>query len=110
MLEAFQAKIVRAQIELNPLLSPPPDNLTDRSYLKWNMLWPTGQCQRSSDPGVRSWSEGRNSPATWPRLRAMHLISRTFPWTITIEASDPEEGVTCGDVMEEIHVFMYGRV
>ena len=89
---------------------PPPDNLTERPYLKWNMLWPTGQCQRSLDPGVRSWSEGRNSPATWPRIRTMHLISRCFPWTITIEAGDPEEGVTCGDVMEEIHLFMYGRV
>lgn len=97
-------------MELNPLLAPPPDRSEDRPYLKWNMLWPTGQCQKSTDPGARSWYVGRKAPATWPRVKSLRLISRSFPWIIAIEARDPEEGVTCGDVMEGIHKFMYGRV
>lgn len=101
---------MKARVEINPLLAPPPDRLDERPYLKWNMLWPTGQCQRSCDPGIRSWSEGRNAPATWPRVKSLRLISRSFPWIITVKASEDEDGVTCGDVMESVHLFMYGRV
>lgn len=74
------------------------------------MLFPTAQCQRSSDPGHRSWSTGRYSPATWPRIGSLRLISRHFPWEIQIKAQDPLIGVTCEDVVEAVHEFMYGRV
>lgn len=110
VLDAFVAKVVDVRFELNPLLAPPPDRPEDRPYLKWNMLFPTAQCQRSSDPGHRSWAEGRHSPATWPRVKTMRILSRHTPWEIQITASDPEMGVTCGDVIEGIHEYMYGRV
>jgi hypothetical protein len=74
------------------------------------MLFPTAQCQRSSDPGHRSWAAGRFAPATWPRVKSIRLISHHFPWEIQITAEDPSLGVTCQDVIEGIHEFMYGRV
>lgn len=110
VLSTFLVKVVDARVELNPLLLPPPDQLDERPYLKWNMLWGTPQCQRSCDPGRRSWAEGRDAPATWPRVTSLIIISRTFPWTIEVNATNPEEGVTCGDVIEEIASFMYTRV
>lgn len=110
MLDEFIVKVVKARLELNPLLGPPPDNPDSRPYLKWNMLFPTAQCQRSSDPGHRSWAEGRDSPATWPRVKSLRILSRAFPWEMHVVASDPELGVTCGDVIESVHTFMYGRV
>lgn len=110
MLEPFLVKVVKARVELNPLLGPPPDRPDEQPYLKWNMLWPTAQCQRSTDPGNRSWADGRDAPATWPRVTSLRLISRSFPWMVTIQASEPEDGVTCGDVIEAIHAFMYKRV
>ena len=110
MLDAFIAKVVDVKFELNPLLAPPPDRPEDRPYLKWNMLFPTAQCQRSSDPGHRSWAEGRHSPATWPRVKTMRILCRNIPWEIQITANDAELGVTCGDVVEGIHEYMYGRV
>lgn len=109
VLEAFLVKVVKAKLELNPLLKPPPDNL-DRAYLKWNMLFPTAQCQKSTDPPIRSWSAGRGTPATWPRVSSIRIVSRSFPWDIYVSATDPEDGVTCGDVIDAIHEFMYGRV
>ncbi|KAI0078975.1 hypothetical protein K474DRAFT_1592861 [Panus rudis PR-1116 ss-1] len=102
-------KEVNARLELNPLIMPASDD-PSRPYLKWNMLFRSGQCQRSTDAGNRSWSTGRNAPATWPRITSLKLISRSFPWVIDVKASNLENGVTCGDVIEEIHRFMYVRV
>ena len=100
---------VKARVSINPLLQPPNDQL-DRDYLKWNMLFPTGNCQRSSDRPGRSWYSGRDAPATWPRVTQIRLVSRSFPWAIDVPASDARVGVTCGDVVEAIHVNMYGRL
>ncbi|GJE88075.1 hypothetical protein PsYK624_041580 [Phanerochaete sordida] len=110
VLDAFLVKVVKATLELNPLLAPPPEDPDERSYLKWNMLFPTGQCQRSSDPGHRSWAEGRHQPATWPRVKSLRILCRCVPWELQVKASDEEAGVTCGDVIESIHEYMYGRV
>ncbi|EJF62752.1 hypothetical protein BD309DRAFT_868466 [Dichomitus squalens] len=100
---------MKAKIEVNPLILPPNDAL-DRDYLKWNMLFPTGNCQRSSDRPGRSWYNGRNAPATWPRVKSLRLISRAFPWSIDVPATSPEVGVTCGDVIEAVHTSMYTRL
>lgn len=89
-------------------MPPSPDE--EREYLHWNMLFSSAQCRRSSEPSYRSWSNGRREPATWPRIDSMRLVSRSFPWTVFIKASDSTVGVTCGDVIESLHSFMYTRV
>ena len=109
VLKTMLAARLRVKVEINPLLLPPDDNL-ERDYLKWNMLFPTGNCQRSTDKPGRSWYNGRDAPATWPRLTQIRLISRSFPWAIDVPATDVEAGVTCGDVVEAIHTFLYGRL
>ncbi|KZT11139.1 uncharacterized protein LAESUDRAFT_734088 [Laetiporus sulphureus 93-53] len=108
VLSPLMVKKVKARLQLNPLLMPPPEE-EGRDYIKWNMLFSTAQCQRSSDPAYRSWSDGRNAPATWPRVSSLRLISRHIPWPIEISV-DEAVGVTCGDVIEGIHTYMNGRV
>lgn len=110
VLDAFLVKVVKAHLEINPLLAPQSDSPSDHPFLKWNMLFPTAQCQKSSDPGHRSWAAGRYDPATWPRVKSLRLISQRFPWEIQIKAQDPAVGVTCQDVIEGVHEFMYGRI
>lgn len=109
VLDPMLVKKVKARVEVNPLLMPPPD-AEDRDYIKWNMLFSTAQCVRSSDPPHRSWSNGRSAPATWPRVTSLRLMSRSIPWPIEVPASDPLLGVTCGDVIEAVHAYMNGRV
>ena len=73
------------------------------------MRFPTGQCQRGPTKGNRSWAEGRFSPATWPRTKSIRIISKAFHWICDINESTPNQGVTCGDVVEGVHAFMYTR-
>lgn len=74
----------------------------EHDYLKWNMLWASNMVQRSSDGPQTSWSEGRSSPATFPRITSMRLLPSLLPFTIEIFARDPDIGVTCGDVIDAI--------
>ncbi|KAF9464578.1 hypothetical protein BDZ94DRAFT_1256068 [Collybia nuda] len=101
VLEPFLVRIVGAQIKVNPLLQPVPDE-ADRPYLKWNMLFPSSNCQRSTDPSHISWVEGRHEPATFPRVSSLQIVSDGFPWMVKVEARRPETGVTCGDVIDRL--------
>ncbi|KAI0933456.1 hypothetical protein AcV5_005595 [Taiwanofungus camphoratus] len=109
VLDPLLIKKVKAKVEINPLLLPPPDNLS-RPFLKWNMLFSTAQCQRSIDRPHQSWYSGRQAPATWPRVTSLRLISRSIPWPVEVNAADALIGVTCGEVIEAIHAYMYARV
>ncbi|KAH9948130.1 hypothetical protein B0H21DRAFT_735528 [Amylocystis lapponica] len=96
---------------LEPFIAkkPPPED-GEREYLKWSMLFTTTQCTRSSDPHYRSWSDGRHAPATWPRVTSLRLVSRALPWAVDVAASNAAAGVTCGDVIEAIHAYMYTKI
>ncbi|KAF8414841.1 hypothetical protein L210DRAFT_3433551 [Boletus edulis BED1] len=107
VLEPFLAKIVGATIKLNPLLAPPPDTQDD--YLRWNMLFHTSNCYRTTE-SQRSWVKGRNAPATHPRVTHIRIISRPFPWMIHVRAQNPKLGVTCGEVLDAVSMYMYGDV
>ncbi|THV01394.1 hypothetical protein K435DRAFT_607391, partial [Dendrothele bispora CBS 962.96] len=98
---------------LNPLLCPPTDTGTE-PFLKWNLLFSSAMCQRSDDPPHVSWARGRNDPATFPRVTQLTLIpcaksSSNLPFIITVYASIPDEGVSCGDVIEHISSVLYAR-
>lgn len=99
-------RIVGAQLRVNPLLSPPNQDL-DQVYLKWNMLFNASHCVRSDDRPDKSWSNGRGAPATHPRLAEIKIISRTFPWIITVYAADPNSGVTCGEIIDRLDDFLH---
>ena len=99
-------RIVGAQLRVNPLLSPPNQDL-DQVYLKWNMLFTASHCVRSDDRPDKSWSNGRGSPATHPRMTEVKVISRTFPWSISVHAADISIGVTCGEIIDRLDDFLH---
>lgn len=79
--------------------SSPPN----QAHIEYNVLFPPNFAHRSDDgPGV-SWARGRNEPATLPRISELRLISKKYPWVIDIEASKPDEGVTCIEVVQALH-------
>ena len=87
---------------MNPLISPLPEDGSDRVHLNWNMLFSTSTVQRSTDPSHISWSKGRDAPATFPRVSSLRLVSDTIPWVLNVEARDIGIGVTCGEVIDSI--------
>lgn len=93
--------VTHTRVKINPLLEPPPEDI-DRPHLKWNMLFESNDCQRSTDPNHISWSAGRDDPATYPRLSSLRLVSESLPWVFEVVADNKAIGVTCGEVIEKI--------
>jgi len=102
-------KAVGAKLQMNPLLLPLGDE-EDHPHLRWNMLFSTAHCHRSTDPTHRSWSNGRQEPATFPRVNELQLVSRVFPWTVNIHATNRTIGVTCGDLIEQLSDHLQRRL
>ncbi|KAL0947673.1 hypothetical protein HGRIS_013761 [Hohenbuehelia grisea] len=101
VLEPFLVKVVKADVQVNALLGPQPDD-DKAAYLKWNMLFPSQYCQRSTDPVTVSWMQDRGAPATFPRVTSMRILSKSIPWMITVRARNRVIGVTCGEVIDAI--------
>lgn len=74
------------------------------------MLFPTSTCQRSTDRQGRSWTQGRDEPATFPRVTAVRIVCRGLPWMTTITARNPSVGVTCGELIDTISDNLYRHV
>jgi len=102
-------KAVAATPQINPLLVPIGDE-EDRPHLRWNMLFSTAHCHRSTDPSHRSWSNGRQEPVTFPRVTELRIISRAFPWIVHIRATNRTIGVTCGDLIEQLSDHLQRRL
>ena len=102
-------KAVGAKLEINPLLLPVGDD-DERPHLRWNMLFSTAHCHRSTDPTHRSWSNGRQEPATFPRVTELRLVSDVFPWILDVKAANAAIGVTCGDVIEQLSEHLQRRL
>jgi hypothetical protein len=107
VLDPFIVAVVKPNLLVNPLLETQLKS-SKNDYLNWDMLWPSSYCSRSCDPPIRSWSEGRDEPATFPRLTTIRIISSSFPWIIVIKAADIAIGVTCGNVVNAIDDFLHG--
>lgn len=87
---------------MNPLLMPLPEDGSDQVHLNWNMLFPTSDVHRSSDPTHLSWSKGRDEPATFPRVSCLNIITESMPWIIEARATEKNRGLTCGEVIDTI--------
>lgn len=109
VLDPMLIKAVGAKLEINPLLMPLGDD-DERPHLRWNMLFSTAHCHRSTDPTHRSWSNGRQEPATFPRITNLRLVSNVFPWILDVKATSPAVGVTCGDVIEQLSDHLQRRL
>ncbi|KAG6909594.1 hypothetical protein DXG01_016633 [Tephrocybe rancida] len=106
VLDAFETVLLGATTEVNPLLEPLPEE-GDRPHLRWNMLFRSNDCTRSTDESHISWSKGRDEPATFPRILTMNIISESFPWSIEVKAGNAAVGVTCGEVIEALATNFY---
>ncbi|KAJ3891342.1 hypothetical protein GG344DRAFT_77027 [Lentinula edodes] len=104
VLQPFLTSVLKVVPKLNPLIKPAPLEVDDpdHDHLKWNMLWASNMVQRSSDSPQTSWSNGRGSPATFPRITSLRLLPNLLPFTIDVLARNPDIGVTCGDVIDAI--------
>ncbi|KAE9403122.1 hypothetical protein BT96DRAFT_504989 [Gymnopus androsaceus JB14] len=109
VLEPFLTHVLWVVPKLNPLIMSVHFEAGEpqHEYLRWNMLWAPDTVHRSSDPPQTSWLVGRYSPATFPRIASMRLLSSILhPFTIEIFAQDPDIGVTCEDLIDGIFRFM----
>lgn len=109
VLEPMLVKAVGAKLQMNPLLLPLGDE-DDHPHLRWNMLFSTAHCHRSTDPSHRSWSNGRQEPATFPRVTELRLVSRIFPSMIHVHATNKSIGITCGDLIEQLSDHLQRRL
>jgi len=109
VLEPMLVKAVEAKLQMNPLLLPLGDE-DDHPHLRWNMLFSTAHCHRSTDPTHRSWSNGRQEPATFPRVTELRIVSRVFPSVIDVRATNRAVGITCGDLIEQLSDHLQRRL
>ncbi|KAF8298166.1 hypothetical protein DL93DRAFT_2068124, partial [Clavulina sp. PMI_390] len=112
LLDPLQFTVLKAKIAVNPLIqaaSEEEGNLSKKS-INWNVLFDTSSAHLSTDRPSHSWNDGRDEPATFPRLTQIRLCSPCFPWIIDVAAA-PGDGryVTCGDVLDRLHDF-FGRI
>lgn len=54
--------------------------------------------------------QGRDEPATFPRVKLIRIVCSKLPWMITVQSSNPSVGVTCGELIEHISDNMYKHV
>lgn len=103
VLNPFIMKIVGAKMKVNPILQAPA--ASSSGHLKWNVLFPSSTIHYSKDPAHKSWSGGRDDPATFPRTTQVRILTtiQTYPWCFTVDAKNPKVGVTCGEIIEQIH-------
>jgi hypothetical protein len=102
VLDPLQFTVLKAKVAVNPLLMPTTDDDPRKKSIIWNVLFDTNSAHLSTDRSSRSWNEGRDEPATFPRLTAIRLCSPCFPWIIDVSN---EHGVTCGDVLDRLYEF-----
>ncbi|KII89396.1 hypothetical protein PLICRDRAFT_41042 [Plicaturopsis crispa FD-325 SS-3] len=95
---------LQALPELNPLLRSL--HADGEVRIKWNMLYPSSYATCSPAMSDDEWSQHLHSPATFPRLRRLCIVSKSLPWIIHAHAEDGFVGVTCGDVIDEIHFYL----
>ena len=98
-------KTVRGIVKLNPLLEIAPNGLGEHPH--WIM------CTRATRDSFRiasadSWVEALNAPAAEPHTNFIGIICRAFPGMIRAHSKNPTLGVTCGEVLAAIFMFLDG--
>ncbi|ELU43771.1 hypothetical protein AG1IA_02189 [Rhizoctonia solani AG-1 IA] len=93
VLDPFTLGILNPKVELHPLLHPPGGGV-------YNMLFPPSAIHLSSDPPTKSWSNGRFSMATFPRVKRVRIVCRAHPWLMEVTN---DSGVTVGDVCDKLY-------
>ncbi|KAG9096386.1 hypothetical protein FRC06_008731 [Ceratobasidium sp. 370] len=96
VLDPFTLGILNPTMQIHPLLQPS----TGGEHLVYNMLFPPSAIHLSTDPPTKSWSSGRFSMATFPRVKRIRIICRAHPWLMEVTN---DSGVTVGDVCDRLY-------
>ncbi|CAE6411554.1 unnamed protein product [Rhizoctonia solani] len=96
VLDPFTLAILNPTVQIHPLLQPPSGG----EHLVYNMLFPPSAIHLSSDPPTKSWSNGRFSMATFPRVKRIRIVCRGHPWLMEVTN---DNGVTVGDVCDKLY-------
>ncbi|KAG6816958.1 hypothetical protein H0H93_007601, partial [Arthromyces matolae] len=103
VLNLFEIKLLHVETRINPLLTPALQQPRNKAYLKWNMGFPSKDCRLAINEYSTLWSEGRDQPATFPRISNMSIIiPQIYPWLVKIRANDSAIGITCGEVVDAL--------
>ncbi|KII89798.1 hypothetical protein PLICRDRAFT_566537 [Plicaturopsis crispa FD-325 SS-3] len=107
-LDRICASAVHASPTINPLLQYSQDSSTTGHHsINWNMLFPSSYATATATSQETLLARLRE-PATHPRLSAIRVISRAFPWTIEIHAQTRlNTALTCQDILDQLHLFFY---
>lgn len=71
------------------------------------MLFPSSYATATAAGSQETLLGRLREPATHPRLSAIRIISRAFPWTIEIQAPTRNTALTCQDILDQLHLFLY---
>ncbi|KAG8790455.1 hypothetical protein FRC12_011835 [Ceratobasidium sp. 428] len=96
VLDPFTLGILNPTMQIHPLLQP----ASGGEFLVYNMLFPPSAIHLSTDPPTKSWSSGRFSMATFPRVKRIRIICRNHPWLMEVSN---DTGVTVGDVCDRLY-------
>lgn len=103
VLEPRTAAILQLSPILNPVFSSPSFS---NDYLVWNMMFDPSTAKRIHNGVEEPFESFRHEPASFPRMTIFNVISPSFPWILDLRSSDPNTGVTVGDVLSEISLYL----
>ncbi|KAK0454358.1 hypothetical protein EV421DRAFT_412745 [Armillaria borealis] len=103
VLEPRTAAILQLSPILNPVFS---STSSSNDYLVWNMIFDPSTAKRVHDGVEEPFESFRHEPACFPRMTILNVISPSFPWILDLRSSDPNTGVTVGDVLSEIFLYL----
>ncbi|PBK88516.1 hypothetical protein ARMGADRAFT_997191 [Armillaria gallica] len=88
---------------LNPMFSAPSSS---SDYLVWNMMFDPSTARRVRNGVEEEFDSFRYEPASSPRMTILNVISPSFPWVLDLRSSDLNVGVTVGDVLSELFLYL----
>lgn len=95
-----------AKLGLHPTLHPIlRSTSSDDDYIVWNMIYPEETAIRARKDVQEPYDAFCSEPATFPRVSLLNIVSRSHPWEFIVRAYDDSVGVTIGDVLRTL--FMY---
>ena len=111
MVSKEQVQIQQIRLQLHPYLrlrgqSQQPLPEQEQGFIRWDMRASIRNASFSTESANRSWTRGRNAPATFPPTSEILIISEAFPWVFQVH--DPA-GVTVGRVMDTIDAELHRR-
>jgi hypothetical protein len=98
-------------VTVNTALATGRETSNPHALLVWNMNQRPLTAHHRWLFGIIPWlsSDSLHSPATYPSVTSLFIISRAFMWDIRITADNAAIGVTCNDVINGIYASLKAK-